>query len=78
MMCRTLLEAKAMETQAPEIRRDADTKDQIQTISFSHLDSAFNADDEGNAPVRTTYGFPAAQEEGLYETGFLLRTFLKC
>lgn len=47
-------------------------------ISFSHLSSYLISDDISNDHQSPAYGFPASQEENLYETGFLLKVFLKC
>ena len=47
-------------------------------ISFSHLSSYLISDDISNDHQGLTYGFPASQEDDLYETGFLLKVFLKC
>jgi hypothetical protein len=41
-------------------------------VSFSHLSSSFASEDILN------YGFPASQEEDLYETGYLCKIFLRC
>ena len=47
-------------------------------VTFSHLATCdlYNvAVDENQSPV---HGFPSPPEEILYETGFLIKIFLKC
>jgi hypothetical protein len=48
------------------------------SVSFSHLSSYLASEDTLTDNQSTAYGFPAPQEEDLYETGYLLKVFLKC
>ena len=62
----------------PNIQKPADKIAEGPTVSFSHLASCFSlaqTDDGNQSPA---HGFPSSREESLYETGFLLKDFLKC
>jgi hypothetical protein len=48
------------------------------TISFSHLASCFSEVENGDDSSVNVYGFPSPVEERLYETGTLVKEFLKC
>jgi hypothetical protein len=67
-----------MKTQATEKQDSADPEMQRPMLSFSHLCFPFYGDDEGDTLSGTAYGYPAAREENLHETGCLARIFLKC
>lgn len=55
----------------------ADAEPQSPILSFSHLVSPANAN-ESEVSVPIDQGFPSADEEKLYETGYLMRIFLRC
>ena len=56
---------------------DAKTEDE-PALSFSHLSSWLASEDVLNKNQMASYGFPAPQEEDLYQTGYLVRVFMKC
>lgn len=66
-----------MKTPRPDIHQQSDPQAESPTVSFAHLNSLFLVEgpDDLTGPA---YGFPAPQEEELYETGILSRIFLKC
>jgi len=69
-----------MKPSTPEIQiSDVKTEDK-PTLSFSHLSSWLVSEDILNDNQSAPYGFPAPQEqeEDLYQTGYLIRVFLKC
>lgn len=47
-------------------------------VSFAHLSSCLASEADANDQQNTSFGFPASEEASLYETGFLLKAFLKC
>ena len=55
-----------------------DTIKEDPGISFQHLSFCFFVDDAPDDYHNTAYGFPVSQEEGLYQTCFLMKEFLKC
>lgn len=67
-----------MKPATTENRITVDAITEGPVISFSHLSSYLISDDISNDHQSPAYGFPASQEENLYETGFLLKVFLKC
>jgi hypothetical protein len=48
------------------------------TVSFSHLAACFTEVETGDDNQSFGQGFPYSREERLYETGILLKEFLKC
>jgi hypothetical protein len=52
-----------------------DAPGQEPLVSFAHLSLSVALADELSVPP---YGFPAGQEEELYETGYLSKFFLRC
>jgi len=56
---------------------DSKTADE-PVISFAHLSSCFASEAILNDNQVTPYGFPAALEEDLHETGYLAKIFLRC
>jgi len=67
-----------MKPSTPEIPINVKTKEDPPSLSFSHLSSWFASEDILNDHQSTPYGFSAAQEEDVYQTGYLLRAMLKC
>lgn len=67
-----------MKKAAPDSTIMAEKTAATPVVSFAHLSSCFINDDALNENQSTVYGFPASQEEDLYETGFLQKVFLKC
>lgn len=67
-----------MRKAAPDSTIMAEKTAEAPVVSFAHLSSCFIDDDALNENQGTAYGFPASQEQDLYETGFLLKVFLKC
>jgi hypothetical protein len=67
-----------MKTKAPDSENVADAERQSPTLSFSHLALLANTDDGSEVTVPTNQGFPSADEERLYETGYLMGIFLRC
>ncbi len=47
------------------------------SVAFAHLAAGF-ASAATDDPVHPPYGFPAAEEDDLYVTGYLQRIFLRC
>jgi hypothetical protein len=60
------------------IQKPADKMTEEPLISFSHLTSCFFLAETGDDNSGSTHGFPSSREESLYETGILLKEFLKC
>jgi hypothetical protein len=48
------------------------------TVSFSHLAACFTEVETVGDNQSLDQGFPYSREERLYETGILLKEFLKC
>jgi len=61
-----------------EIKIPAENEDENPSLTFSHLATWFASDEILNDQPSMPYGFPAAKEEDLYQTGYLPRVFLKC
>jgi hypothetical protein len=67
-----------MKTSIAKLQKPSDSMEEEPTVSFSHLASCFSlteTDEDNSSPA---YGFPSSREESLYETGILLKDFLKC
>lgn len=47
-------------------------------VSFSHLEACFTEAKKVDVNQSYDQGFPYSREERLYETGILLKEFLKC
>ena len=60
------------------IQKPADKMTEEPTVSFSHLASCFSSNETGEGNQIPAHGFPSSKEESLYETGILLKDFLKC
>ena len=69
---------KNMKQLTAEIQITVEKAEDRPTISFSHLSSYRTSEDILNDDQSTAYGFPVPQEEDLYQTGYLLKAFLKC
>jgi hypothetical protein len=69
-----------MKPSTPEIQITVAKTEDGPTLSFSHLSSWLASEDILNDNQSSPYGFPAPQEqeEDLYQTGYLIRVFLKC
>ncbi len=67
-----------MKPSIPEIQITVAKTEDGPALSFSHLSSWLASEDILNDNHIASYGFPAPQEEDLYQTGYLLRVFLKC
>jgi hypothetical protein len=67
-----------MKPSIPEIQITVEKIADAPIVSFSHLSSCFASENILNDDQSTVYGFPAAQEEELYETGYLSKIFLRC
>ena len=67
-----------MKPLAPEIQIVVVKTEGKPTLSFSHLSSCFASEDSVNDNQIEPSGFPAPQEEDLYQTGYLFSVFLKC
>jgi hypothetical protein len=67
-----------MKVATSKISRAGDVLTESPTISFSHLASCFSGVESSDDDSNTAYGFPDYREERLYETGILLKEFLKC
>jgi hypothetical protein len=67
-----------MKPSIPEIQITVVKTENGPTFSSSHLSSWLASEDILNDNQSAPYGFPAPQEEDLYQTGYLLRVFLKC
>jgi hypothetical protein len=72
------LKEPEMKTLIAEFKKPPDLISEEPTVSFSHLASCFSESDTGDDNAIPAHGFPASREESLYETGILLRDFLKC
>ena len=60
------------------ICKSADSTTEEPTISFSHLAACFTEVETSDDNQSLDQGFPYSREERLYETGILLKEFLKC
>lgn len=67
-----------MKTSNTEIHITVEKVADRPIVSLSHLSSGLASEDQLNDHQSTAYGFPASQEEDLYETGYLLKIFLRC
>jgi len=67
-----------MKPSTPENEKTVDEMAPGPILSFAHLSSCLDAGAAWSDSQNTSYGFPASREEDLYETGFLLKVFLKC
>lgn len=67
-----------MKPSDPEIQITVDKMVEEPSVSFSHLSSYLASEDTLTDNQSTAYGFPVPQEEDLYQTGYLLKVFLKC
>jgi len=61
-----------------DICKSADLMVEEPSVSFSHLEACFCDVGKDDDNQRLDYGFPYSREDRLYETGILLREFLKC
>jgi hypothetical protein len=61
-----------------DICKLADSMTEEPTVSFSHLAACFTEVETGDGNQSIEPGFPYSREERLYETGILLKEFLKC
>ena len=61
-----------------DICKPADSMAEEPTVSFSHLEACFTELETGDGNQSLDLGFPYSREERLYETGILLKEFLKC
>jgi hypothetical protein len=67
-----------MKTSITKFQKPFDSMAEEPFVSFSHLASCYSSHetaDENQSPI---HGFPSSREESLYETGILLKEFLKC
>ena len=67
-----------MKTSNARLQEPKDLPSVEPAISFSHLALCFSMPQADDDDSMVPYGFPAPQEERLYETGVLAREFLKC
>jgi hypothetical protein len=67
-----------MKTSITKFQLSPDSMVEETLISFSHLASCFSSDETDDENQSPTHGFPSSREERLYETGILLKEFLKC
>jgi len=61
-----------------DICKSADLMAEEPSVSFSHLEACFSDVGKGDDNQSLDHGFPYSREERLYETGILLKEFLKC
>ncbi|PKN18474.1 MAG: hypothetical protein CVU71_13350 [Deltaproteobacteria bacterium HGW-Deltaproteobacteria-6] len=67
-----------MKPSAAEITINPEKISAAPVVSFSHLSSCFASEAILNDDQSTIGNFSAPQEEALYETGYLLKIFLRC
>jgi hypothetical protein len=67
-----------MKTPMTKIHTTADSIEEDPFISFSHLASCFSEHETVDDNPNPSHGFPSPREENLYETGILVKMFLKC
>ena len=67
-----------MKPSIPESEIIVDKTADEPIVSFSHLSFSLASEEMFNDNQGTVYGFPAAEEEDLYETGYLMKIFLRC
>jgi len=67
-----------MKVSVTENQKNVDAQAEGPVMSFAHL--CLSPDSEAGWDERQdeAFGFPASGESDLYETGYLLRVFLKC
>ena len=61
-----------------DIYKSADLMAEEPSISFAHLEACFSEVETSDGNQSLDRGFPYSREERLYETGILLKEFLKC
>jgi hypothetical protein len=67
-----------MKTSIARLQKPSDSMEEEPTVSFSHLASCFSLTESDEGNQIPTHGFPSSREESLYQTGILLKDFLKC
>jgi hypothetical protein len=67
-----------MKTSITKFQKPSDSMAEEPLVSFSHLASCYSSHETADENQSPTHGFPSSGEESLYETGILLKEFLKC
>jgi hypothetical protein len=67
-----------MKTMPLKIQNTFNTGAVEPTITYAHLATGYPQQEAVDDPAGSVYGFPSSPEDRLYETGFLMKTFLKC
>ena len=67
-----------MKTMSYENHKITDYEAEGPFFSFSHLAVCFPHDKSEDADQLSDYGFLSPQEDILYETGILFKSFMKC
>jgi hypothetical protein len=67
-----------MKTSITKFQKPSDSMAEEPLVSFSHLASCYSSHETADENQSPTHGFPSSREESLYETGILLKEFLKC
>ena len=67
-----------MKTSITKFQKPSDSMAEEPLVSFSHLASCYSSHETADENQSPTHGFPSSLEESLYETGILLKEFLKC
>jgi hypothetical protein len=67
-----------MKTSITKFQKQSDSMTEEPLVSFSHLASCYSYHETADENQSPTHGFPSSLEESLYETGILLKEFLKC
>jgi len=67
-----------MKTSITKFQKPANSMTEEPIVSFSHLASYYSWHETADEDQSYTHGFPSSMEERLYETGILLKEFLKC
>jgi len=67
-----------MKTSITKFQKQSDSMKEEPFVSFSHLAACYSYHEIADENQSHTHGFPSSLEESLYETGILLKEFLKC
>jgi hypothetical protein len=67
-----------MKNSTAKIQKPADVMAEEPFVSFSHLASCFSSNENSDDNQNHTHGFPSSREEILYETGILIKLFMRC
>jgi hypothetical protein len=67
-----------MQSPTTKLRKKIDTQTQDPIVTFDHLTSCYPRQENDDDNSSAAHGFPSSSEENLYETGMLVKIFLKC